>query len=269
MIKQQCRRWHLGIFAVMAALALGTTACREGSVAGPEVPLTRARGALSMMESNASFQAWHQGFDHGTGGWIGQDPPGAGGWCGAIEARTRGEGPVSPSAGSGYAIVRHGPCNDYWATAFPGGSGPYSPGAGYGSRWPASGLVQELDIYLDPALVGQGQNLFTLAASVHLLEEGEFHYFFTPVDGAADGSLSVNGIQVTEAGWYTFRHVFSDHGGRLRDTFELARGHRVVGSIGTYTDLTSTDVSSGYLWFVNIEGGVDLPIDEHQARRGG
>ncbi|MGD8322230.1 MAG: hypothetical protein PVJ02_17395 [Gemmatimonadota bacterium] len=268
MKKQHPRTWRGGVSALSAVLVV-TAACQDGSVARPELPATTTAGnALSMMNSAAPFQAWHQGFNHGTGGWIGSETAGPGGWCGTIEARSTGDGPLAPSAGSGYAVVRHGPCNDYWAGAFPAGSGPYSPGAGYGTAWPEGGWVAQLDVYLDPGQVGEGETLFTLAASVDLLQEGEFHYFFVPVTGTSDG-LSVDGIRVTDAGWYTFRHVFSDEDGALRDTFELARGQQVMGSSSTDTGLDPADVSSGYLWFVAIKDGVDLPIDEHRVRRGG
>lgn len=37
-----------------------------------------------------------------------------------------------------------------------------------------------------------------------------------------NGALSIFGHTVDQAGWYTFRHVFGEDGGKLSVTFELA-----------------------------------------------
>ena len=113
---------------------------------------------------------WHQSFDQSTDGWITDETPGEEGWCGDIEQVDQGSGPVMPSAGTGYAVVEHGACNDYWTeNGFPDGSGPYAPFGGYSESWPD---VTELDIYLDPSWeVGTS---FTYAVSVRLLDVETF-----------------------------------------------------------------------------------------------
>ena len=82
---------------------------------------------------------FHEGFEEGIGGWLTDDTAGQEGWCGDIEQFESGSGPVSPSAGSGYAVVRHGGCNEYWTeNGFPDGSGPFRPFGEFSESWPST-----------------------------------------------------------------------------------------------------------------------------------
>lgn len=240
--------------------------------------------------------------------------PGRGGSPGPV---ARGNpGPVLPSVGGGYALVEHGRCNDFFAFgdgfSFDGAtSAPatLTPEL-LSTTYPPSGFVQQLDVYLDPAypagvdgpdydtsegtVEGLVQTLdggiaaavdgvvLHYANSLCVLAEGgcttfDFRYFDIAVtkDG---GVLEVAGHPVTEAGWYTFRHVFgSDAAGNLTVEFQLRRKGRTLFTepvestflTGEATsDFAVDDLGSGYIWFVSIADGLELPIDEHVLRRG-
>jgi hypothetical protein len=235
-----------------------------------------------MMNSAAPFRAWHNDFEHGTDGWYHANTPGALAWGGTITPMDRHGSAVAPSTGAGYAVVEVGGCVPAWAIFEP--SGPYSPGAGYSTTFPSGGYVQELDVYLDPAWAdGTG---FTYVGSFALLDNGELRYFFIPVTKSG-GALMVGGLQVTEEGWYTFRHVFgSGDGGELMATFQVARRGRTLheASLTTtaYTgeptaSFQTGNVGSGYIWFDSYPAsffGTEfyaspvLAIEEHRVRPG-
>ena len=230
-----------------------------------------------MANSNADFPVWHQGFNHGTEGWITDDTAGLHGWCGDIQQLDRGEGDVRPSAGKGYAVVSHGACNDFWDDAFPDGSGPYSFGVDYSTQWPAGGVVHELDVHLDPAW--PAGTFFLLAASFNQPDTpypAGLRYVATSVTATGDEVL-VGDHEVTEAGWYTFRYVFTSDAGALDATFELTDRGRILATVDLATtaftgELTDSfdvaDLGTGYIFFAALSDGLDLPIDEHQMRPG-
>lgn len=296
------------LFALIAgSLLLVTQSACERAPLGAErpdafQPLEPQTSVESVINSSATFKTWHQGFNHGTTGWYGGGTPGPVGWCGEITQVERGSGSLSPSAGRAYATVEQGTCNDFWDPIFssPGATlvnGPWAPGpdfALFSSAWPTGGFVMELDIYLDPSWTAATLEpgtvnffappgaIFTYLASLRELASpadafGSFHYFGVPVM-PDDGKLSILGHEVSEAGWYTFRHVFSDDDGELTVDFELAE--RNGGTLFTEpittrffsgaptSDLTPTDLGSGYVWFASITTGLELPIDEHRLRRG-
>lgn len=238
-----------------------------------------------MTNSNAPFRTWKQGFNHGTEGWIGSDVEGIEGWCGEVEQVDRRTADLKPSAGRGYALAKHGECNDFFAEAYPEGSGPYAPGAGYSSEWPASGYVMELAVHLDVDHANDNR-LLNYLVSISLLEEEFFEslrYFMVPV--TVDGqNVDVGGYVVSDPGWYTFRHTFSkDPDGNLAVDFEFVQhgktlfmeeidevmsfdeeGNPIFEEISAFE---ATNVGSGYIW-LDLAPGVELPIDEHQVRRG-
>ncbi len=230
------------------------------------------------VKARVPFKDWEQGFESGTDGWITNETSGAAGWCGSIEQQ--GSGAVSPSAGEGYAVITHSACNDYWSGhGFPNGSGPYSAGAGYSIAWPESGYVMQLDIYLDPSWSADfAGSVFTYSVNIRLLDKeypNNFRYFLVPVK-VKEGKLLVAGHEVSEAGWYTFRHTFSSAGGKLAIDFEIVRGGQTLFSEPvTETSFTGaatssfavSNVSNGYVWFVSIADGLGLAIDEHSVRR--
>ena len=293
-----------GLMAVLGGgllLAASTAAVAEGRPAGP------------MAQSKAPFMAWQQGFEHDTAGWYGAETEGPHGWCGFIE-QVSARGPVEvepqPSAGSSYATVSSGPCNEFWTFFFgiPAGA-PYAPGpdlALYSSAWPQSGYVTELDIYLDPewagnyignfGFQGSGSSAFAvvqLAATVFPTDPDDDpshtgpHYFVEVVADPADTALSVAGARIEEAGWYTFRYVFSDVAGDVWVDFELAERNgptlAVVENVTPFElegpfklpfvgpfegELPTEAYGSGHIWFFDIAMGLQVAIDEHRVRRG-
>jgi hypothetical protein len=234
-------------------------------------------GLLSLCAAEVAAQesiaAWQQGFEENTDGWITDETPEAEGWCGDIERFESGGGPVEPSVGNAYAVVTHGACNDYWTeNGFPEGSGPYAPFGEYSESWPSDGFTTELDIYLDPGW--EAGTSFTYAISVRLLDvtplPDSFRYLTLPVT-KEEGELLVGGNVVSEAGWYTFRHRFMDDGGQLAGEFQLVRGDETLFTQElTTTGFSEEEISSyetsnvgtGYVWFVSLSEGLNLPIDE-------
>lgn len=289
----------------LAGLFAGVVACEETPTT-PEAPssteapaeISGVHGTSSMnglLNSNAAFKNWKQGFNHGTGGWYGMETPDGLGWCGTIEQTMRRSGDVSPSAGRAYATVEQGGCNAHFSDMFGAGlvGVPWAPGPGFAALFnpmPADGYVHELDIYLDPSYeaVPPAEGTFVFEAvfpwegavigySVSFFSGGAFNYLWIPV-WEGDGELLVDSYSVTEAGWYTFRFVFSDDGGSLAVDFELA--DRTGGTLFTRS-MSSTyyagapvsgfdpaDVTTGYAWFTSVSRGLELPIDEYRVRRG-
>lgn len=243
----------------------------------------------AMSNSTAPFQAWQQGFNHGTEHWIGAEVEGPEGWCGSIEQHVRNSGPVDPSAGDGYAVATGGECNEFWSEAFPAGSGPYSPGAGFSTAWPQGGYVTELDVHLDPDHADADGGLVNYFIAISLLDDRgdepwdflddlapSLRYFAVPVS-VDNEVVHVAGHEVTEPGWYTFRHRFSEtDDDRLAVDFELSQRGRVLTTLPLTTTALSgeatssfaaTEVGTGYVW-LDVAPGVGLPIDEHRVRRG-
>lgn len=289
---------------LIGLLMLVAGACQEGPTAPDGLSSASATGpaaespAAAGESSSAIFPTTHQGFNHGTDGWFGGETAGAVGWCGTIEQQDRGSDDVTPSAGNGYATVEQGPCNAFWTGLFGPDlvNGPWAPGADFSNfsdSWPVAGYVTELDIYLDPEwqanppplpsvnFFAPSGTVFTYAVTVRELsspkEAAVFHYFFVPVLPGGNG-LSILGHDVTEAGWYTFRHLLRDEGGQLAVDFELAerRGRtlftepimtRFYSGLPT-ADLDPTTLGSGYNWLPAIAHGLALPIDEHRVRPG-
>jgi hypothetical protein len=291
-------KWTHTALASAVALAIGIAGCDRGLTTPQDSDYQTVAPApdlasASMTSSNAPFPAWKQGFNHGTEGWTGSDVAGPAGFCGTIEQVDRREldrGAIMPSVGRGHALAKHGECNEFWGELLPA-SGPYSPGAGYSTRWPPSGYIMELDLHLDPEAGSEGDALLNYFVSISLLDvrNGEFdfeenteasiaslRYYGLPVTFVG-GALSIGGYQVTDPGWYTFRHTFSeDHDGKLAVTFTLAqRGRTLFSTVLPETPLNgeptspfaASNVGSGYIW-LDLAEGVELPIDEHQVRRG-
>lgn len=298
----------------LAGLFAGVVACDEAPTtpeasspteAPAEISDVRGLSAIGgLLNSNAAFKNWKQGFNHGTDGWYGMETPGGLGWCGTIEQVARGNGDVLSSTGRAYAAVTQGTCNGLWNSPPPDGFGsglvgaPWAPGPGFAALFnpmPADGYVMELDVYLDPAYeavgpasgtfvfeAGSGPSLWEGAvigysASFFELSSGAFNYLWMPV-WEGDGELLVDSYRVTEAGWYTFRFVFSDDAGSLAVDFELA--DRTGGTLFTRS-MNSTyfggapvsgfdpaNVATGYTWFTSVSRGLELPIDEYRVRRG-
>lgn len=276
------------------AMAVSSAAQAHGRPFGP------------MANSNAPFVTWYQGFNHDASGWYGSATSGPLGWCGEIEAvQARGGHAVdpSPSAGSGYATLTNGLCNPFWTGLGVPFGAPYAPGpdqALYSSEWPESGYVTELDIWLDPSWSGEYQGSFEFAGSspdtliqyVATIfptdpDAEPFHtgpHYFVNVDAVpGEEALVVAEHVVEQAGWYSFRFLFSDEGGQARVDFELSEAQgailatldalQPIDLVGPFkfpyeSELPTSEYGSGHVWFFDIAFGLDLPIDEHRVRRG-
>lgn len=289
---------------LVGLLALTVSACQEGPAAPDSLHSAAATGPAAESpvaasgNSSARFPTFHQGFNHGTDAWYGGETAGPTGWCGSIEQLDRGDGSVTPSAGSGYATVVQGSCNALWTGLYGADlvNAPWAPGDGFSNfsdSWPVAGYVTELDIYLDPEwqanppplpsvnFFAPSGTVFTYGITVRELSSPKdaavFHYFLVPVLPGG-GGLSILGHDVDEAGWYTFRHILRDDGGQLAVDFELAErrgGTMFTEPITTrfYSGLPTADLDpitlgSGYNWFAAIAHGLELPIDEHRVRPG-
>lgn len=242
--------------SALIAVVFTLAACDQIATS-PETHEAAPGNRSSAANSEAPFQTWHQGFQHGTAGWYGGGTAAPLGWCGSIEQVLRGQGAVRPSAGRAYATVEQGPCHPTW-TEEEGGpfspdlvNAPWAPGpdfALFSEIWPPSGFIYELDIYLDPAYAAQappeprfndqvpGGTVFTVLASIRELgdppEASSFRYFGVQVF-PGDGALLLqlgdffsteagNGAhEITRAGWYRFRWIFHSEEGSVAVDFEL------------------------------------------------
>lgn len=257
----------------LVVVALALAGCDDSTFVDP-VQTEVDQASESTMHSNAPFPVWHQGFEQGTGSWLTDDVPGQNGWCGDIAAV---QDPSMASAGRSFATVSMGACNAFWQDNGWTASGPAGNGAGLLNPFPEGGYVMELDIYLDPSWTAE--SVFTLAISLYLLDRPfpyGFRYVMVPVT-ADEAGLYVAGHSVDDAGWYTFRYRVGSDAGQLALSFELADHGRALFSMSLtstayYGDNTSeyavSNIGNGYFWFVAIADGLDLPIDEHQVRRG-
>ncbi len=269
----------LATLVAVAALVAPATAAPPHHAAGAGSVDAGAPG-------NANFTAWHQGFQRDVDGWVGADTDGPLGWCGQVEhVDTRGgqDASPAPSAGTGYALISAGSCNEYWSTAgIPGGS-PYAlgPDAALPTSdvWPTAGYVDSLDIYLDPAWSGQAagaldffypDTVLQLAATVFErdYEVGDVHtgpHWVAPVDVVPDeDALSVLGHRIDEAGWYTFRFAFTAVDGEVQAAFQLrSTDGQVLVAVEDMTpqalagpvlqdfdeSLPTAEYAAGYVWF--------------------
>lgn len=112
----------------------------------------------TILNSNTSFPVFHQVFNHDTEPWAteteGVDELS---WCGSIERHDRRSGDLNPTVGRGYATLQHGFCNSYWYEDHDQPFPPVFTSAPataknldlYSTEWPASGFIQQLEIYLD------------------------------------------------------------------------------------------------------------------------
>ena len=258
----------------------------------------------ALAESRAPFVNLHQGFEQDTSGWYDQTTPGPVGWCGDITRVGRDDATdIAPSAGKAYATASLGACNGFWTASGVPFSAPYGPGpelAGAFNAWPRAGFVTDLDVYLDPAWSGNYYGNFQFAgipanvivqyaATVFEADymPGDIHtgpHFFVDVEAIqGQSALSVAGHTVTEAGWFTFRFLFSDNDGNVQVDFELidrrggtlARVENIspTNLLGPFrapfTDPLETDsYATGWVWFFDIAYGLALPIDQHRQRPG-
>ena len=182
----------------------------------------------------------------------------------------------------------------------------YFDGVADPAVWPENGYLTELKVYLDPGAmtVGDGFDLTVASArqdGTHLRD------FIFHVGKTGDGQVLVNGSNntdftvneykllndgdgtpttITEAGWYTFQHVFRDAGDG-----SLAVDLQVFDSAGTQiftttrnnpADLLDTIVGGvAYQWFTFTSGTFEIddqllefvtpagPADKNDCKDGG
>ena len=225
------------------------------------------------------FEHWRQDFSLGTDGWVDQSDAGPTGWCGSIERvgnedLTGADDEIRPLSGDGYAVIRHGQCNDFYSEAIPDGSAPASALRPHNEHLPDGGFVSALHIYLDPDW-SEGSG-FGYVDSFQVLDEEwpNFRYVFVPVQRNEDG-LFVGTHEVTEAGWYQFSTIFTPSNRDLSAEFVLYRHgwplHKQSLDMTFITEerldsFNINNVSNAYIWFAYISGGLDLAIDEEHLR---
>lgn len=228
------------------------------------------------------FENWRQDFSLGTDSWVDKSDPGPTGWCGEIERvgiedLTGAAAEIRPLSGDDHAVVRHGECNEFFSEIFPNGSAPASALRPHNDHLSEDGFVSALHVYLDPDWPEDSG--FGYAESFQVLDEEfpNYRYTFMPVERNQDG-LFVGTFEVTEAGWYTFSTISTAQKPSNRELsvdFVLSRhGWPLYRQAQEATFLTEepvdsfkvNNVSNGYVWFVYINGGLDLAIDEEQMR---
>lgn len=261
----------LGLFAL--------TGCETPPVGPDTNDRVAAEGQHLAAQSNAPFELWRQGFNHGTAGWVTGDVAGPEGWCGDIEQVMRGTGDIQPSGGRAYAIVRESPCNAFHQERGFYSSGPASGLMPLNRAFPTGGYVQRLDVYLDPDWPdGTGFGYVVSFQNLDYAIPLSFRYLPLTVV-KENGTLTVAGHAIDVAGWYTFHHRFYSDGGRLAVDFRLVRdGLTLVETSLSDTpslfwneapaSLAADNTGSGYIWFSFISGGLGLAVDEQQLRRG-
>lgn len=231
-------------------------------------------------ESETSeFPTYHQGFNHDTHPWADNSMEGFWGWCGTVTLKNKKSADLKPSAGLGYATVEFGACNEYWIENFGEVSGPATFDAALWSEsWPDSGFIHELDIYLDADQYDFDNGLaFSYANSLYYSAlPYPFIYFGLDVE-KMNGIIEVDGYEVPEEGWYTFRQVFGqDAEGHPTVEFQLLEHGKLLYSTpltetlysGSASSFYAEDLGSGYIWFPAIAEGVALAIDEYRLRPG-
>lgn len=265
------------IFCALAVAIFSSSCEKEQLIQEDPFSMSDTKAKSITGKENAFFPTFHQGFNHDLDPWVGNETPGFWGWCGSIELKDRMSADIPPSAGEGFATVMYGDCNEYWTSEYGETSGPATFDENlWSNSWPSSGFIHELDIYLDPDQYENGI-AFIYANSLFYPEAAyPFIYFAINVEKQAN-ALIVDGYPVSDAGWYTFRQVYdSDQGSSLSVNFELiSKGkplhtgsiEQTLGEVNT-SDFDVNDLGSGYIWFVSIAEGVELPIDEYRLRPG-
>lgn len=270
--QSRCLRAFLVIFSLIFLFG----SCETEPLSQNELEVYDAKSLTGA--ENAAFPTFHHNFNHDLGPWVDGSVEGEAGWCGTVQLRDRRSSDIKPSAGRGFATVMHGSCNEFWIgqgfeSSAPGGGDP----AYFSSSFPKSGFIQQLDVYLDPDAFEQGL-AFVYSNSLFYPELGfGFRYFPIEVIKAGE-ALYVDGFEVNDARWYTFKYLFDQNAdGDLLVNFELLqKGQSLYDTSIERTLLTGEATSgfeadsmrSGYIWFVSIQEGVELPIDEHVLRPG-
>ena len=216
------------------------------------VAVVAAFGALFTSAAVANTTQYSFGFDSGVGDW---------------------GGAITPDSGT--ATVDGGVPNGAWS---------FFDGAVDPAVWPAEGYLTQTDVYLDPAAMAAGDGFDLSVSSANkagdFLRDFVFHVGMTSdnqllvnADNNSYGSVNEYVLRtggdgtpatITDAGWYTFQHVFHDAGdGTLAVDMRVldAAGNEVFSIIRNNPTDVIADVVGGvhYEWFVLAVG--DYTID--------
>src|SRR5690348_1605465 len=236
-----------------------------------------------------------QGFEQNTSGWFDS----SNGFDGTIKRVPSGyidggyaDG-ISSSAGHYHARISGDPCDHTPATNC---YSVFTRWGGYSAVFPQGGYKTQADIYLDVAWsVGKadwrfdwdssindssgnflqdyvfnagtdpsGLGGFVVNASTNATRSGAFPSNPCPNPGpATPGNYCRTPVPITQSGWYTFQHKFTDEAGSLRVDFSIfPRGSSTP--IATWFIRPGHPISSvggnRYGWFV-IDEIPELPID--------
>lgn len=222
-----------------------------------------------VMAASLPATVWFQGFEEDTSGW--QDS--TNGWFGSITRVASGTNGTSSASGDFHAVM----------TDDPGDSGPFSRFDGYRDEW-TGGFVASIDVYLNVDMAaGEGFDYSVAASGTDGLHQRDF--IFHVAKDTSTGALlvagdnnsnfatrqdldTINHVEVTESGWYTFQHVFRDNGGVLAVDLNLLDSDGTVLFTETRSSPEDTipDEVGGnrYSWFTFIDVTGGIAVDNHQ-----
>jgi uncharacterized repeat protein (TIGR01451 family) len=136
-------------------------------------------------------------------------------------------------------------------------SGPFTRFGGYESTFPTGGYTTGVDVYLDVAYATTNLDTRFDWSSAINDPSGNFRRDFVfnasanllgfVIDGGnnstrcgANPNVSGTAVQITQSGWYTFKHTFTDQAGVLSVTMQLIDSNNTV--VGTWTRSDPSDV---------------------------
>jgi hypothetical protein len=241
----------------------------------------------------ASSPTYVNGFESDTAGWID--------YGGSVVERV-----ASPSASSGYANTVNAASGSYLARlqksshcySIPSGGGPVNQCDGPFTRWggynggsttgvalPAGGYTTQLDIYLDANWAKANPDTrFDFTSNVRYADgtpnykEFVFNVGTDSTNGfviaasnnanrsGANPFLAANRQNISESGWYTFRHNFHKDSTNTYLIVDMDISHKGGSSVAQWTLPSTQDTNVGcnyHGWFANQEIP-DLPIDNAQ-----
>ncbi|MCJ7726115.1 MAG: thrombospondin type 3 repeat-containing protein, partial [Acidimicrobiia bacterium] len=225
------------------------------------------------------FQPFLDSFEDGTDVWLDFNSE----WYGLATQTASGAGGIDAASGDFVALMT-GDVD----------SGPTTRFLGYSDLWPGT-WTAELAVYLDPAAWAAGTGFDYSVAANGSDNAHQRDFIFHVTKDTSTGDLLVgasnntdwapredldtlNHYTVTEAGWYTLRHTFTEVA-TTTDTLKVATGSlqgtmRLVDSDGTVLwqeirtpggdDVIANVGGNRYGWFTFISIGEELPTDNLQ-----
>jgi hypothetical protein len=257
-----------------------------------------AVGVAVMGPASAATSSFSQGFESNTSGWF---DFGNGTITRVPSGYTNGGGyanGINSSEGNFHARLRHDGSAGCTPPGVPSDTcyGPYTEwGGDGGSTFPSGGFVTQLDVYLDTAWAATNppdQRFdFTTAlndSSGGFLRDFVFNAGTTPTgfvinastNATRSGAFPANPcpspsdppnacrtpVNITQPGWYTFRHTFRDDAGTLAVDMDILNSSGAV--VAHWTIYSGPIANAGawtYGWFATQEIQ-DLAIDRTLRR---